>query len=117
MSVLGYILAGIAALIVIAMIVEAYLKRGKYRPLTSGVDFVEDTKHHRERELGTEAIDFDIVNSAIRSNNSSGLSNSTRQMSPYLKYVNIQPQGLKDDEHYARRWLETYGPHDEGTKE
>jgi hypothetical protein len=114
MSVFGIIIAVIGGLLVIAMLIEAYLKRGRYRPLTSGIDF----ERHLEskRELGTEATDFDVVNKAIRDNNASGLSNSTREMSQYLKYVNIQPKGLKDDEHYARRWLETYGPHDKGTK-
>ncbi|MGR3660564.1 MAG: hypothetical protein ACU0CA_05170 [Paracoccaceae bacterium] len=98
-----------------AMLVEAYLKRGRYRPLAAGIDF--DSDDEGGRELGTEAIDFDIVNSAIRANNNSGLSNSTRQMSGYLKYVPVKPKGFKDDEHYSRRWFEAYGPHDEGTKE
>lgn len=114
MSVLGWIISIIVALIVVAMLVEAYLKRGRYRTLASRVDFADEETG--KRELGTEAIDFDIVNSAIRANNNSGLSNSTRQISSYLKYVPIKPKGFKDDENYARRWTETYGPHDEGTK-
>jgi hypothetical protein len=115
MAVFGTIIAVIAGLLVVAMLVEAWLKRGRYRPLTSGIDFGPEGEG--KRELGTEAIDFDVVNSAIRKNNASGLTNSTREMSQYLKYRNIKPQGLKDDENYARRWLETYGPHDKGTKE
>ena len=115
MSLLATIIAVIGGLLVVAILVEAWLKRGRYRPLTSGIDF--DNKAEGKRELGTEAIDFDVVNNAIRKNNASGLTNSTREMSQYLKYRNIKPKGLKDDEHYARRWLETYGPHDKGTKE
>jgi len=115
MSILGLILAVIGGVLVITILVEVWLKRGRYRPLTTGVDFDRKVKH--KRKLGTEAVDFEVVNKAIRANNASGLSNSTREISQYLKYTNIQPHGLKDDEHYARRWLETYGPHDKGTKE
>lgn len=115
MSILGWIIIGIIVLVVAAMLVEAYIKRGRYRPLAAGVDFDSDAED--VREIGTEAIDFEIVNKAIRANNKSGLTNSTRQMAGSLKYVPVKPKGFKDDENYSRRWLEAYGPHDEGTKE
>lgn len=102
------IFGGIVGLVIIAILIEAYLKRGKYRPLAAGIDF--ERNDTQSRELGTEEIDYDLVNSTIRRNNNGGLGNSTREVKQKQKYKDLKPKPFADDAHYARRWLAAFGP-------
>jgi len=63
------IILGVVALLVVAILIEAWLKRGKPpSPLADTIG--KESSHERESkpELGMEAIDMDVVRQAERLN-------------------------------------------------
>lgn len=98
------ILLGVLALIASGIAIEAYVKRGRKRPLSS--------KHETRRSkaaLGMEATDMAIVN-AVRKQNDA-LSRKTGQGGSRIIWTetkSIGPEQMPDDETYAARYLGTH---------
>jgi len=69
----AYIAGGVAALIVIAIAIEAALRKPGRRPLADMRPTDFDEQEEARNELGLEATDMDVVERAARINNMMGL--------------------------------------------
>jgi hypothetical protein len=95
------ILIGVVALIASAIVVEAYMKRGRKRPLSFN--------HERRRskvELGMEATDMTVVNAVSKLNDAS--LRKTGQGGSHVSWTetySVGPEQMPDDETYAARYI------------
>jgi hypothetical protein len=98
------ILIGIVSLTVSGIAVEAYVKRGKRRPLS--------TIHERSRpkiELGMEATDMSVANAILKRNDA--LARKTGQGGRHVTWTEtnaIGPELIPEDETYASRYIGTH---------
>lgn len=89
MSWTAIIILSLVGIVIVAILIEAYIKRGRYRPLAAGVEFDED--HHKYTPNTAE--DEPTGNSKKK-----------------IKYRDFKPEPYKDDANYARLWHQAHGP-------
>lgn len=95
------ILVGVLALVAVGIAVEAYVKRGRKRPLSS--------KHETRQskvDLRMEATDMIVVD-AFRKRNEA-MSRKTGQGGSHVSWTEthaIGPEQIPDDETYAARYI------------
>lgn len=100
-----WVAIGIVTLLVIARVLEVWLKRGKRRPLAQRMQ----ANNNRENpELGLDAIDQDAMQNIIARNNEladrtgAGAHNGGH-------WATIRPTKIKDQQAYARFWARSRG--------
>ncbi|MFV2002308.1 MAG: hypothetical protein ACC619_04940 [Paracoccaceae bacterium] len=111
------ILAGLIVAFLVALGFGEYLMaRGRYRPLSKSFG----QRRGREPDLGSEAIDIDIVRDAQRSNNMAATHSSAQSGTPdltnSLRHMPGKPKTIKDDETYAQNWFRAFGKKTKRTK-
>ena len=103
----GMILLAVSAVIAAAIAIEAYLRRGKRRPLSR---IAEPESHRNPIQLGHEAIDHASFNRAVAANAALAGKTSADGNGHSHTAVHAQPPlPITDDETYTKRWHDAFG--------